>query len=145
MKMLSSMLALVAAWPAVAGDRSKDEAAVLAAEKAICQAFENEDADWLAQHLDPGFTLTNSRGDVTTREQETAELRSGTVRYEVFRNHDSKVRFYGDTALVNGITTVQGRAGDAAFAAEFQFTDVYVRDKNEWRMVASHASKLVSP
>lgn len=136
---------LVAALPARAQDRSADEAAVFAAERAVCAAYEREDADWLAQHLDAAFTLTSSRGEVTTRAQEVAELRGGKVRYEVFRNHGSTVRFYGDTAVVNGITTVKGSAEGAPFAADFRFTDVYVRGEDAWRLVASHASRLTAP
>ena len=112
------------------------------AERIICAAFEREDAAWLAQHLDPEFTLTDSRGAVTTRADEVASFGPGKVSYEVFRNRDSKVRFYGDTAVVNGVTVVKGRADTTPFAGEFQFTDVYVLRNKEWVIVASHASRL---
>ena len=135
-------LTLLATTAAAARDRASDERAVLEAERVICAAFEREDAAWLAQHLDPEFTLTDSRGAVTTRADEVASLGPGKVSYDVFRNRDSKVRFYGDTALVNGVTVVQGRADTTAFAGEFQFTDVYVLRGKEWVIVASHASRL---
>jgi len=133
------------ATTAAAQDRAADERAVLEAERIICAAFEREDATWLAEHLDPGFTLTDSRGAVTTRADEVASLGPGKVSYEVFRNRDSKVRFYADTAVVNGVTVVKGSADGGAFAGEFQFTDVYVRRGKEWVIVASHASRLPAP
>jgi len=135
-------LFLVATSPVLARDAAQDERDVLQAERALSAAFEAEDADWLEQHLDPDFTLTNSRGVVTTRAQEAAELRSGTIQYTVFRNHDSKVRLYGDTAVVIGITSVEGTSGGEAFKLAFRFTDVYVRRPEEWVMVAGHASRL---
>ncbi len=67
------------------------------------------------------------------------------MQYELFRNHDSKLRVYGDTAVVNGVTSVKGSAGGEAFAADFQFTDTYVRRKSGWVIVASHASRLQAP
>ena len=134
-------LALVATT-ATARDRAADERAVLEAERIICAAFEREDAAWLAEHLDPEFTLTDSRGAVTTRADEVASFGPGKVSYEVFRNRDSKVRFYGDTAVVNGVTVAKGKADATPFAGEFQFTDVYVRRGQEWIIVASHASRL---
>lgn len=124
-----------------------DVAAILEVEQAICAAFEREDADWLEAHLDPSFTLVNSTGKVTTAADEVADLRAGT-RYDVFRNRDSKVRVYGDAAVVTGITRVEGRARaegsehDARYAIDFRFTDTYVRRPSGWVMVASHASRM---
>jgi len=134
--------ALMLAFGAAAADEAADERAVREAERAICAAYEREDAAWLAQHLDPGFTLTDSRGAVTTRAEEVAQFGAGKVAYDVFRNRDSKVRFYGDAAVVNGVTVVKGSADGKPFAGEFQFTDTYVRRGGEWVIVASHASRL---
>lgn len=119
-----------------------DVAAVLAAERAVCAAYQAGDATWLERHLDREFTLTSSRGVVTTRADEVAELRSGRTKYDVFRNHGSRVRFYGDAAVVNGITSVKGESDGAPFEADFQFTDTYVKRDGEWVIVASHASRL---
>lgn len=131
-------LASASARPGAAED---DIAEILRAEREICAAFERGDADWLEANLDPTFTLTSSTGRVTTRAQEVAELRGGT-RYAVFRNRDSKVRLYGDAAVVTGITRVEGKAGGAPYALDFQFTDTYVRRPQGWVLVASHASRL---
>lgn len=125
-------------------DEAGDVAAVLRAEKEVCAAYERGDADWLASHLDPTFTLTGSTGTLTTREQEVADLRGGT-RYKVFRNRDSRVRLYGDAAVVTGITHVEGQAQGQPYALDFQFTDTYVRRPQGWVIVASHASRKPAP
>ena len=138
---LAFALSLTAAT-ASAQDRAADERALLEAERAICDAYQREDATWLERHLDREFTLTSSNGSVSTRADEVAELRAGKIQYDVFRNRDSKVRFDGDAAVVNGITMVQGTASGEAFKGDFQFTDVYVRRGKEWVIVASHASRL---
>ncbi|MGE7137534.1 nuclear transport factor 2 family protein [Luteibacter sp. NPDC031894] len=114
---------------------------ILSAEREVCAAYEREDADWLEKHLDPTFTLTSSTGKVTTRADEVADLRSGT-KYDVFRNRNSKVRVYGDSAVVTGITHVEGKSGGKSYALDFQFTDTYVRKGDGWVIVASHASRL---
>jgi len=126
----------------MAGAQPADDVAdILRAEREICAAFEREDADWLEANLDPTFTLTSSTGKVTTAADEVADLRQGT-RYDVFRNRDSKVRVYGDAAVVTGITRVEGSSEGQPYALEFQFTDSYIRKPQGWVMVASHASKL---
>jgi len=80
---------------------------------------------------------------VTTRADEVADLRGGT-KYDVFRNRDSKVRVYGDAAVVTGITRVEGKSEGKPYALDFQFTDTYIRKDGRWVIVASHASRLTS-
>lgn len=136
------LLALVA--PAIAASPS-EEKAVLDALHAGCEAFRIGDVRRVTEFLGEGFTLTGSSGVVTTREETIAEVRNKEPRYEVFRNHGMKVRLYGDTAVVNGITTVKGTSGGKPFAAELQFTDTLVKRDGKWRIVASHVSPLPKP
>ncbi|MEP6635050.1 MAG: DUF4440 domain-containing protein, partial [Luteimonas sp.] len=69
--------ALLANGSAIASD-SEDIVQILQVERDVCAAYEREDAQWLSKHLDPRFTLTGSNGQVTTREQEVADLENGT-------------------------------------------------------------------
>ncbi len=138
------LIVLALATHAVAAPAS-EEAAVLEALHAGCEAFRTGDVRLAADFLGEGFTLTGSSGNVTSREETLTELRNKEPRYEVFRNHDMKVRLYGDTAVVNGITSVKGTSGGKPFAAELQFTDTLVKRGGKWRIVASHVSPLAKP
>ncbi len=137
---LLTTAALIASTPALASE-ADDVEQIMKVERDLCAAFEREDADYLEKHLDPTFTLVSSTGKVTTRADEVADLRGGT-KYDVFRNRDSKVRLYGDAAVVIGITRVEGKADGKPDALDFKFTDTYVRKPQGWVMVASHASRL---
>ena len=139
---LFAVVLAVATAPALARDPVQDEREILRVEKAICQAFETGDADHLHQSLDEHFILTSSTGVVTDRAQNIAEVEKRDPFYEVFRNHGQNLRLYGDAAIVTGITTVKGRSGDDAFAADFQFTDTWVYRDGQWKLAASHASRL---
>jgi ketosteroid isomerase-like protein len=146
MKHRNWLLALIAfgclAGAASARDSAQDELAIRRVEAELCKAFEDGDAQILRKDLDATFTLTNSRGEVSDFTQNLEEVAKREPRYEVFRNHDQNVRLYGDAAIVTGITTVKGRAQGESFAADFQFTDTYVRRKGYWLLAASHASRL---
>jgi ketosteroid isomerase-like protein len=133
---------VLAGGPAVATDRTADEQDLLRAEAALCRAFEKGDATTVRQVLDPTFTLTGSTGAVTDYAQNVAEVERREPGYTVFRNHDQIVRLHGDAAVVTGVTTVRGTAGGEAFAADFQFTDTWIRRDGAWRLAASHASRL---
>jgi ketosteroid isomerase-like protein len=125
---------------AASADAKADEAHILERIHKACAAFEKGDVDYLVEFLDESFTLTDTRGQVTTREQNLAEVRKREPRYDMFRNHGMKVRVYGDSAVVTGITTVKGTSGGQAFAADLQFTDTLIKRGGTWRMVSSHVS-----
>jgi hypothetical protein len=138
--MALSMLLAAAGAPA-----SGEEAAVLEALHRGCEAFRAGEAAFLEELLDEGFTLTDSRGRVTTREQNLEEVRRREPRYEVFRNHSMKVRLYGAAAVVNGVTSLKGVSGGQPFEVEVQFTDTLVKRAGKWRLAASHVSTLATP
>ena len=136
------LLSLVSlATPAADQSRSA-ESDLRGAEARLCSAFEAGDANALRAYMDETFTQTTSRGEVTDFKQTVAEVAQREPRYRVFRNHDQKMRFYADTAIVLGVTTVEGVSGGTPFAADFQYTDTWVRRGGKWKIVASHASRL---
>lgn len=120
------------------------EVALLQAEAAACRAFESGDAAYLREVLTPDFTLVDSHGNVTGLEQNLGEVAAREPYYDEFRNDGQQVRLYGDTALVVGVTHVRGKAGGEAFAADFRYTDTWIRRDGRWRLAASHASRLPS-
>lgn len=138
------LAAITATVPATASahDSESDRREILRIEAELCRAFEVGDTEVLRAGLDETFTLVDSRGVITDLAQNLAEMASGVVDYEVFRNHGQAVRLYGDTAIVIGITTVKGKSGETAFAADFRFTDTWIRRDGGWRMAASHATRL---
>jgi ketosteroid isomerase-like protein len=139
---LLAVVLSIAAAPTLARDAAQDEREILRVETALCHAFEVGDAKYLQEALDEHFVLTSSNGTVTDRAQNIAEVEKRDPFYEVFRNHGQTVRLYGDAAVVIGITTVKGRSGGEAFEADFQFTDTWVYRDGQWKLAASHASRL---
>jgi len=136
-------VALACAGPAAwARDTAQDEHFILRAEAVICSAYEEGDADSLRNKLDDGFTLTDSKGTVTTRDQELASVAHRDPAYLVFKNHGQKVRVYGDAAVVTGITTLQGHTAGGTFAGDYAYTDTWVYRDGHWMLAASHASLL---
>lgn len=140
--LLIGTLLAIGGVPAAAADDASDTREILRVEAELCRAFEKGDAATLRKALDPGFTLVSSTGVVTGFAENVAEVEQREPAYEVFRNHDQAVRLYGDAAVVTGITTVKGRAGGEPFAADFRFTDTWLRRGDSWVLAASHASRL---
>lgn len=134
------LVAVPSAAPQGRAEREVEEAL-----HAACAAFERGDAAAVAAFLADGFTLTNGNGEVTSRDVTVEEVRRREPRYDVFRNSGMRVRLYGDTAVVVGITTVKGTAGGQPFAAELAFTDTLLKRGGRWVIAASHASRAPAP
>lgn len=125
-----------------AGNPVAEERDLLRVEAELCHAFEIGNAEYLRSRLDRSFTLTDSHGEVTGYERNIDDVTRREPRYDMFRNHEQKVRLYRDAAIVTGITTVKGGAGKGAFAADFRYTDTWIRRDGQWKLAASHASHL---
>ena len=140
MKVAWFLAAAMLAHHAIAAP-ADDEREVRKVEAALCDALRTGDAAAIAKLEDETYTLTNSRSEVTTRADDIADAKKG-VRYDEFRNHDQNVRLYGDAAIVLGVTSVKGTSGGKPFAADFKFTDTYVRRDDGWKIAASHATRI---
>ena len=123
-------------------DAAQDEKEIRRVEAELCKAFENGDAKTLRANMDSRFTQVTSRGEVTDLDQNIAEVSKRDPYYDEFRNHDQKVRLYGDAAIIIGITTTKGKTGGESFDMDFKYTDTYIYRDGHWLLAASHASRL---
>ena len=116
---------------------------VLQFERDACKAFLDADVSALERVLTPDFTLTLSSGEVRTRADETNELRTGKVHYDVFENYDMLARLYGnDMAVVLGKTRVKVTADGKQFDRVVQFTDTLIKRDGRWQLAAGHVSRI---
>ena len=90
------------------GQGSDEQNTVLQTERDLAIAYLNSDADGIARGVTEDYTLTNSTGKITTRADDIDEAKKKDPKYEVFENHDMKVRVHGDTAIVTGQTHTKG-------------------------------------
>jgi uncharacterized protein (TIGR02246 family) len=122
---------------------TRDSAAVLQAEHNGCVAYLQGDADKIANFLTDDYTLTDSKGEISTAADDIEDARTARVRYDVFENYDMKVRLYGDhTAIVTGKTRIKGNTQAKPIDIIVQFTDTFVKQDGRWRLAAGHVSRL---
>ena len=124
------------------GQGSDEQNTVLQTERDLAIAYLNSDADGIARGVMEDYTLTNSTGKITTRADDIDEAKKKDPKYEVFENHDMKVRVHGDAAVVTGKTHTKGVSGGKPFDFQFQFTDTFIKDGGRGRLLAGHVSKL---
>ncbi len=96
--------------------------------------------------LSDDFIAINPNGDLQSKEQTLANLRSGATHFNSIETSDRRMRFYGTTALVTSRAEVSGTSPSGAFSGSFRYTRVYARDKQgNWKIVSFEASRIRQP
>lgn len=119
-----------------------EEEAVMQAERELAVAYQKSDVTGITRGVMEDYTLTNSKGKISSRADDLEEARKIDPKYEIFENREMKVRVHGETAVVLGITRTKGTSEGKAFDAEFQFTDTFVKESGRWRLLAGHVTRI---
>jgi ketosteroid isomerase-like protein len=108
-------------------------------------ALVKPDLAFLDRILAEDYMFTSPNGEVLTKAQMLAELKSGedVVSSEV--NLDMKVRVYGDAAVVTGYSTSKETVKGKDISGEYRWTDTWIKKGGRWQCVADHASKVPAP
>jgi ketosteroid isomerase-like protein len=122
--------------PAASQSAAKDDAAAIwRVESEWCDATVKNDADTLDRVLADDFLGTEVDGRPYTREDAIREAKSGPSQYTLCQNSDDlTIRFFGAVAVVQGSEGFEKRDGSHG---KWVFTDVLVRRKGLWQVVAS--------
>jgi ketosteroid isomerase-like protein len=91
------------------------------------------------------YSSIDEAGNVQTKAQGIAALKSGEDVNTSQVLSDMKVRVYGDAAVITGKAVVAGTHKGQAIGGTFMFTDVWVKHGSSWQCVAEHVSKLAKP
>ena len=88
----------------------------------------------------------NPNGILLSKEDTLARLRNRQRHITDIELSDSKVRFYGATALVTSFAHVTGVNANGEAIGDYRYTRVYVRDaQGKWKIVSFEASKIRPP
>ena len=136
------MLCAVAIAQQQSAAGGRDEAALKALEEKWDAASVKGDTAALSAIFADTFISTTAEGQVRTKAEMLAEIKSGEIKYQTSKVDDMKIFVYGDAAVVNGRWT--GRFIEKGKTVETveRFTDTYVRQNGQWRCVASQGSTI---
>ncbi len=137
---LPLLVALLAGQVARA-DRASDTAQLQGIEKRCAASLVNGDFKALGDIFADEWTLV-SDGQVITREQIFAQLKSGDLKFNAYEMGELNVRIFGDTAIVIGRGNPHGEYRGQKFEEAEVFTDTFIRVGDGWRCVLSHSSPV---
>lgn len=106
---------------------------------------QRSDVDGLEKLIDDRFVLIHSDGQVQNKTDYIAQLRTRSRVNGPILNEDVKVRAYGDTAIVNGVSVQSGVSDGKPWSGRFRFTRVWKQQDGAWKIVSSHSSRIAEP
>ena len=104
------------------------------------QAQVGADATALNRLYAEDFIGIGPSGTVRTKAQVIADFRSGSLRFQSITTDDVQWRFYGDTAVETGRSTMNGQDRSKTVPRDNRFTRVWVKRQGRWQLVTNHYS-----
>lgn len=114
---------------------SKDEATVLQISKDKWQWMANKDVDKLKNLFDDKAKFVHMSG-TWKKDEELEIIKSGSIWYKDAQVHDSAVEISGETAIVWNRITLVAIVRGSEVKTEFTVTEVYQKQKKDWKMLA---------
>ncbi|MGA2570769.1 MAG: nuclear transport factor 2 family protein [Terracidiphilus sp.] len=105
-------------------------------------AVDRRDQYTLELVLSPLFVDVSSNGDVTTRNQQVAQVISGEDKTLYLTQKIITVRMLGDIAVANGTYTLHHKVGSAQVDEKGIFTQVFERVRGGWLCINSQRTVL---
>jgi uncharacterized protein (TIGR02246 family) len=125
-----------------AAPSGKAEQEVVQVSKEIVEAYGRNDFAALDRLLADDYISTQAFG-IQSKAQLMDAWKSGRLKYSSASDTDLWVKVYGDSAVTTGILTLKGRNPAREFTIHARYTGAWVKQKGQWRLVASQLSEVV--
>ncbi len=118
------------------------EQQIINLERERLKAFAQADKAAFERLVTDDLAITHGYGEVLTKAQEMSVMRPSTPERPLptLSIEDPKVRVYGDAAVMTGSLVETNRDGRRELV--LRFTNTYVKQKEQWRMVAGQLTTL---
>jgi ketosteroid isomerase-like protein len=114
----------------------------LAAEQEVARALLANDADAVGRLLADDWVVINTHGGVGDRAGFLAVIKSGDFTRKTLELSDSRVKLYGNTALVTSKLTTSGTLMGKPFNVSECQTDVLIWQDGGWKSVLTHETEI---
>jgi ketosteroid isomerase-like protein len=111
-------------------------------ENEFARAVANNDADTLDGILGDDWIIVDSDGSIIDKARFLGVIKSGGLSHESMESTDLRVRLYGNTAVVTGLTTTKGKYMGQDFTSCERATDVFVKQTDRWQCVFTQLTRF---
>ena len=115
---------------------------LLKLENEFARAVTNNDADALDGFLADDWIIVDPDGSIIDKARFLGVIKSGVLSHESMDSTDLRVRLYGNTAVVTGLTTTKGKFMGQDFASCERATDIFVKQNDRWQCVFTQLTRF---
>ena len=137
-----AVIAMLVSTPVLAAGSGKVEAALMQTERTLTDSLLKHDSAAFEETLADAFVFVAPDGSLQERAAFIADLGNGNLKITSTTNEDMAVRVYGDAAVVSYRSTDKGTYKDTDISGQYRWTDVFVKQKGRWRIVATQGTRI---
>jgi len=115
---------------------------VLDMDKKLNQLIIQNNAHDAEELYDDDFILITAGGSMKTKKDIVAEIGSSNLKITVNETIQTKVRVYGNAAVLTGILLQRGSYNGKEFDVKLLVTDTWIKTNSGWKILSGHASKV---
>jgi ketosteroid isomerase-like protein len=115
---------------------------VVKLENEFARAVANNDAGALDGLLANDWIIVDPDGSIVDKARFLEVIKSGALSHESMESTDLRVRLYGNTAVVTGLTTTKGKFMGQDFASCERATDIFVKQADRWQCVFTQLTRF---
>jgi ketosteroid isomerase-like protein len=115
---------------------------LLKLENDFARAVTNNDADAVDGFLSDDWIIVDPDGSIIDKARFLGVIKSGALSHEMMESDDLRVRLYGNTAVVTGLTTAKGRFMGQDFTSCERATDIFVKQNDRWQCVFTQLTRF---
>lgn len=109
------------------------------------EAHEHGDPDTLETLWADDLEVAVPQMPVLTKEDSLRFMRSGRMKFLIYRSSDIHIRTYENAAVVTGRLQRTRTINGHELSDNWRFTKIYIREGGHWRVVSFHASEAAQP
>ena len=91
------------------------------------------------------YTFVNPSGTVLNKERFVKSILAGNTVYEEHKTEELSIRFFGDTAVCQGLLKMRVNMNGQARDIQTRLTVVIVKEKGQWQVFTYHSSMIPPP
>lgn len=121
-------------------DKVHDELQKL--DKEWTQAMVKNDADAIGRFVSEDWVIIGPEGNVIEKVRFLGVIKAGDLTHESMEFEDSRVRVYGDTAVITAQARSKGKYKGQAFSTHERSTSVYTKKDGRWQCVLTQLTPI---
>ena len=118
------------------------EEELLKVEKEFAKAIVKNDLEGIERLVAVDWIIVGPDGEIVERARFFEVIKSGAMTHDAMESEDFRIRVYGDSAVVTGITRAKGKFMGQEFSTEERATDVFVNRDGRWQCVLTHLTRI---